>query len=160
MPDVKLRSFVATSLSLPPSLLSGADIFTTPMSGGRLGAVSSPPSTRQSTLSSPWRFAAQRGLPDRATAFLAIPRLPPIATSGDVRPLLHFEPSELREDLMTVMGFHLGVSPPLEDSSYVPTRLVAVDVFQNRSHLMDEDVYILLVVSFVLLCSCSFLQAK
>ena len=58
------------------------------------------------------------------------------------QPLLHFEPSELREELMTVMGFHLGLSPPLEDSSHVPTRQVAVDVLQMRSHLTDADVYI------------------
>ena len=73
---------------------------------------------------------------------LTAPRLPPITTSGDVRPLLHFEPSELREDLMTVMGFHLGLSPPLEDASHVPTRLVALDVSQNRPQLHEEDVYI------------------
>ena len=43
---------------------------------------------------------------------------------------------------MNVMGFHLGLSPPLEDSSHVPTRQVAVDVLQMRSRLTDEDVYI------------------
>ena len=48
---------------------------------------------------------------------LAIPRLPPIATSGDIRPLLHFEPSELREDLMTVMGFHLAFRLPWKTPS-------------------------------------------
>ena len=82
-------------------------------------------------------WAARQGY-----GILAIPRLPPINTSGDVRPLLHFEPSELREDLMNVMGFHLGLTPPREDSSHVPTRQVAFDVLQLRSQLTDMDVYI------------------
>ena len=51
-----------------------------------------------------------------------IPRLPPISLSGDHRPLLQFKPSELRQDLMDVVGFHLGLSPPGVDSSFVPSR--------------------------------------
>ena len=47
-----------------------------------------------------------------------VPRLPPISLSGDHRPLLQFEPSELRQDLMDVMGFHLGLSPPGVDSQH------------------------------------------
>ena len=43
---------------------------------------------------------------------------------------------------MNVMGFHLGLTPPREDSSHVPTRQVAFDVLQLRSQLTDMDVYI------------------
>ena len=43
---------------------------------------------------------------------------------------------------MNVMGFHLGLTPPREDSSHVPTRQVAFDVLQLRSQLTDTDVYI------------------
>ena len=79
------------------------------------------------------------------TTGLWYPRHPKVTAHHhlrDVRPLLHFEPSELREDLMNVMGFHLGLTPPREDSSHVPTRQVAFDVLQLRSQLTDMDVYI------------------
>ena len=71
-----------------------------------------------------------------------VPRLPPISLSGDHRPLLQFEPSELRQDLMDVMGFHLGLSPPGVDSSFVPVRLVASEVLHTRKHLQENEIYI------------------
>ena len=138
---VKLRSFVTTSRNSPPLTV-------------RCGHIHDPDEWRSSgsgqfstfneaeyTPSLVFTLAVCRGAwaARHGYGILSIPRLPPI-TSGDVRPLLHFEPSELREDLMTVMGPHLGLSPPLEDSSHAPTRQVAVDVLQMRSGLTDEDV--------------------
>ena len=71
-----------------------------------------------------------------------VPRLPPISLSGDHRPLLQFEPSELRQELMDVMGFHLGLSPPGVDASFVPARLVASEVLLTRKHLQENEIYI------------------
>ena len=50
----------------------------------------------------------------------AVPRLPPIQLSGDVRPLVQFPPQVLRSELMDVMGFHLGLKPPGVYSDFVP----------------------------------------
>ena len=71
-----------------------------------------------------------------------IPRLPPISLSGDHRPLLQFKPSELRQDLMDVVGFHLGLSPPGVDSSFAPSRLVADEVLSDRKQLQPHEIYI------------------
>ena len=38
----------------------------------------------------------------------AIPRLPPVCQSGDVRSLLQFDAIELRSHLMDITGLHLG----------------------------------------------------
>ena len=145
--DGRPRSFVTTSLSLLPSLrpalrcghIHDPNEWRSPNSGqfSTFNEAEYTPSLVFTLAVCCAAWAARQGY-----GILAIPRLPPIATSGDVRPLLPFEPSELRGDLMTVMGFHLGLSPPLEDSSHVPTRQVAVDVLRMRTRLTDGDVYI------------------
>ena len=75
-------------------------------------------------------------------AIEAIPRLPPIQISGDVRPLLQFPPACLRQDLMDVMGFHLGLNPPVVRSDFVPRRLVAADRLLHGKSLEKSEIYI------------------
>ena len=82
-------------------------------------------------------WAARQGY-----AVVAIPRLPPIQTSGDVRPLLAWPASALRSDLMTVMALHLGLRPAEAQRRGVPRRLVAADVYQSTRTLPDRHVYI------------------
>ena len=82
-------------------------------------------------------WAARQGY-----AITAIPRLPPIQASGDVRPLLAWPASALRSDLMTVMALHLGLRPEEARRRGVRGRLVAADVFQSSKVLPDKHVYI------------------
>ena len=66
-------------------------------------------------------WAARRGY-----AVVAIPRLPPIQTSGDVRPLLAWPASALRSDLMTAMALHLGLRPEEAQHRGVPCGLANI----------------------------------
>ena len=72
----------------------------------------------------------------------AVPRLPPIQLSGDVRPLLHFPPDVLRSELMDVMGFHLGLKPPGVHSDFVPRREVASTRRERGKTLETNEIYI------------------
>ena len=72
----------------------------------------------------------------------AVPRLPPIQLSGDVRPLVQFPPQVLRSELMDVMGFHLGLKPPGVHSEFVPRREVAADRLSLGKTLEANEIYI------------------
>lgn len=71
-----------------------------------------------------------------------VPRLPPISRSGDIRPLLHFEPADLRDELMDIMGFHLGLRPPGRDSHNLPVRVEARSVVGDERSKPADVVYI------------------
>ena len=72
----------------------------------------------------------------------AVPRLPPIQLSGDVRPLVQFPPQVLRSELMDAMGFHLGLKPPGVYSDFVPRREVASNRLSLGKTLESNEIYI------------------
>ena len=72
----------------------------------------------------------------------AVPRLPPICVSGDVRSLLELPPEALRQDMLPIMGFHLGLKPPGCHRDDIPMRVVAADVLSEQKALHASDVYI------------------
>ena len=71
-----------------------------------------------------------------------IPRLPPIQSTGDVRPLLNLDPAFLRKDLMVVTALHLGLRDKEMRRLGVPPRLEASEVHALHRDLPPSHVYI------------------
>ena len=72
----------------------------------------------------------------------AIPRLPPVCQSGDVRSLLQFEATELRSHLMDIMGLHLGLKPPGHSGQGLARRVTAAELFAEAKSLPPNAIYI------------------
>ena len=71
-----------------------------------------------------------------------IPRLPPIQSTGDVRPLLDLDPSFLRKDLMTVTALHLGLRDKEMRRLGVPPRLEAAEVHALHKDFPPGHIYV------------------
>ena len=72
----------------------------------------------------------------------AVPRLPPVCQSGDVRSLLQFEAKDLCFHLMDIMGLHLGLRPPGHSVRGLAARVCAADIFARAKSLPPDSVYI------------------
>ena len=71
----------------------------------------------------------------------AVPRLPPVCQSGDVRSLLQFDATELRSHLMDIMGLHLGLQPPGHSGQGLARRVSAADLFATAKALPSDATY-------------------
>ena len=72
----------------------------------------------------------------------AIPRLPPVCQSGDVRSLLQFDAIELRSHLMDITGLHLGLQPPGHSGQDLAKRVSAADFLAQAKSLPPDAIYI------------------
>ena len=72
----------------------------------------------------------------------AVPRLPPVCQSGDVRSLLQFEAKDLRTHLMDIMGLHLGLKPPGHSGEGLASRVCAADVFAQAKSMPPDSIYV------------------
>ena len=72
----------------------------------------------------------------------AVPRLPPVCQSGDVRSLLQLEATELRSHLMDIMGLHLGLQPPGHSGQGLARRVSAAEIFAEPKSLPSDSIYI------------------